>query len=305
MDLNGNKKVNLHLYRKAESRVGGNDVVCKAYIDNNYVCSIMAGERKELEITPGRHIITIEDNRVIKEKHTQEVVINEDSTDVYFAFKYGVSGGKYIRHSINLTYIEQYNNNLLYSDGEPKVKIIIHRMPTQFVGNQKSNYQIIIDDEQQYTGMYDSDLEFYISPGKHKFFYETADEIKYSFIDVPNDCEKINMAMIIDYNGVNIIKANQQNENIASTSGKQVECIISRARKFAHSAVRTTVLIDGNTEVTIKNGETKKINISTGNHMLIVKGTQTVTRELNVPEDCNRVYINLVYSNEITSIRTE
>ena len=91
----------------------------------------------------------------------------------------------------------------------------------------------------------------------------------------------------------------------AKEGDKDNGCIVNTVMQLTSNPCMIGVAVNKQNYTCGMIQRTKKINISTGNHMLIVKGTQTVTRELNVPEDCNRVYINLVYSNEITSIRTE
>jgi len=287
-------KIKIHLYLKdIINAYGTMKKQKKIYIDKTFITNINLGETKEveLELQPGKHQLIIEDSKLIANKTKKEFELNEESTEIYIGMQYL----GYKSKTIKVVTLEQYNNEE-YKAGEKTVKLTIHRMTSPTQTHQKDNYSVTIDGLEK-IGKYDTDIEINVSTGKHKIKYETPIAIKYSSVDIPEDCENFHITFETQFEYINILNANSYEKK-----EKNIECIISRKKMFAGSALKTQIEIDNDIKLDVKNGETKNIKVSTGKHTLIIKGTITKTKEFEVPENCNIVCIYIEGLNNITSI---
>ena len=259
----------------------------KVYIDGELVTTISVGEKKEIEINKSSKKITIVDVNVLKNKLNQELNIKEDTTDLYMYM--GYIGMKAVH--LSLYSMNQYNDNLLNKTGEKTVTLNVHRVydPLQ----KKEPFKVIVDDDQEYVANNTSDVEFNISPGKHKIFYETNYTMGYSSVDIPKDCTRYQIVMSVVLLGVNVIDSYSIDPN-AKSKEKNINCIITRAKRFVCCLASLQVLLDEDIAFNIKNGERKTLKISPGNHIFSVGRVSRMDKKnFEVPENCKAVYIDV------------
>ncbi len=289
--------VNLRIYNKAIVRANYYAEIraTSVFVDDKHICDLLPGYYTNVGITPGKHKIVIKSPGFLMAPVTKEFTVDESTTDVYVAFRGRL--GKYIQPMIFDEY--QYNARELSRETERTTKITFSDERVAL----KINMWCTVTIDDQPIGITDGNhlrLETTIAKGKHKISFETYYEVGYACIDIKEDYG--NLFVPIDECRIIDIQSLFYNQG---DSNRQVKCILSRSSQFAGCACTTKITIDGTINVDLRNGGTKEVFISEGNHSIVARANGVYTSNFVVPENCKKVTIYIENMDKIRSIVVE
>ena len=287
----------LHIYRKSiiKPNYYSSTKEIPLYVDDRYITDMKPGDTINLEITPGTHKIVIKAPGLLMAPVTSEFTADENSTDIYVAFRGRL--GKYIDPKI--FEIKQFKASDLMVSTTQRAKVTFISEDISLKCNIYCN--ITVDGQPVgHLDGYNPRLEFIAAKGKHFAFLESYYEAGYACIDV-KDFSDSTIVMIDDCDILDI----QPHFPKTVNSNSQVKCVFSRPSQFRGCAGTTKIVIDGELRLNLKNGETKEVLLSEGNHCLMLKANSIRVVDFVVPENSNKVIINLVDIDKIQSIVAE
>lgn len=297
MESGETRIINLRIYRKSivKPNYYADARPIPVYVDDKHMGDMNPGYFIIVGITPGTHKIVIKAPGFLMAPVTQEFTVNENTTDVYVAFRGRM--GKYIEPMI--FDVCQYNANELSRETLRTTKITFSNEDITL----KFNIWCAITIDDQPIGIMDGNhlrLESSIAKGKHKISFESLYRVGYECIDVKEDYGNL----FVPIGECNIIDVQSLSSNRGG-SNRQVKCVLSRTGEFRGCLGTTHITIDGNINVELKNGGTKEVFLPEGNHTIMVKANGVTTRNFVIPEKCNKVSIFIENVDKIRSIVTE